>query len=155
MAITGTLCYIRDAGRVLLQLRASGSFGEGRWNAPGGKVEDGETPEQSAIREVREETGLMVCDLREHGALTFYFGEALEPTYVVHVFSTDRLEGTPRASHEGLVDWFAEDSLPYALMFPDDPFWVPHLLAGRRFEGTFRVSDDLSRVIEHELRVVT
>ncbi len=119
----------------------------------GGHVEDGESPAEAAVREVREETGLTVRDLREHGTLTFYFGDAAEPEWVVHVFSTERFGGTLRPSDEGRLEWFPDDHLPYDLMLPDDPHWVPHLLAGRCFEGTFRLSDDLMQVLSHSLRI--
>lgn len=49
-------CIFNDKGEVLLQRR--GDFG--KWGFPGGAVELGETPEQAAIREVKEETGLDV-----------------------------------------------------------------------------------------------
>ena len=151
MAATGALCYIRDRGRVLLQLKAEGRFGGGLWNGPGGKIANGESPEAATVREVREETGLWVHDLFDHGALTFYFGDAPEPSYTVHVFSTASFEGELRASDEGELQWFADDALPYDRMWPDDPIWVPLLLAGGRFEGTFRLSEDLTQLVEHEL----
>ena len=153
MATTGALCYIRNGGRVLLQLRAEGLFGEGLWNGPGGHVEDGESPEQAAVREVLEETGLTVSDLLFHGILTYYFDDADEPTYTVHVFSTECFEGDTRPSMEGLLEWFPEDHLPYDRMFPDDPHWVPHLVAGCGFHGTFRISGDLTQLISYDLRV--
>ncbi|OGO51345.1 MAG: hypothetical protein A2148_10605 [Chloroflexi bacterium RBG_16_68_14] len=153
MATTGTLCYIRDRGRVLLQLKADGRFGGGFWNGPGGKLGDGESPEEATLREVREETGLTVRDLRGHGTLVFYFGEAAEPDFTVHVFSTDRFEGDLSPSDEGRLEWFPEDALPYDRMWPDDRVWVPHLLAGRRFRGIFRLSENHRELIEHELEV--
>ncbi len=153
MATTGTLCYIRDRGRVLLQLKADAHFGAGRWNGPGGKLAEGESPEEATVREVREETGPTVRDLRGHGTLTFYFGDATEPDYTVHIFSTDSFEGALRPSDEGRLQWFPEDRLPYDRMWPDDRHWVPHLLAGRRFQGDFRLSDDLTQLLSHELRV--
>ena len=155
MTTVGALCFIRNGARVLLQLRADGLFGGGLWNAPGGHVEDGESPAEAAMREVREETGLMVRDLLDHGVLTFYFGDATEPTYTVHVCSTERFEGDPRASKEGRLEWFRDDRLPYDRMFPDERHWVPHLLAGRRFQGTFRLSDDLTQLLSHRVEVET
>lgn len=153
MAPTGTLCYIRDQGRVLLQLKAHGRFGAGRWNGPGGKIRDGESPAEAMVREVGEETGLTVRDLVGHGTLTFYFGDAEEPSYVVHVFSSGRFGGNLRESDEGRLQWFPEEALPYDCMWPDDEIWVPHLLAGRRFRGVFRLSDDLSRLTAQEFEV--
>jgi 8-oxo-dGTP pyrophosphatase MutT (NUDIX family) len=114
----------------------------------------GETPLEATVREVREETGLVVSDLCNHGGLTFYFGDATEPSYTVHIFSTQCFIGELRASDEGQLEWFPEDGLPYGRMWPDDPLWVPLLLAGRRFEGTFRLSDDLAQLISHELATI-
>lgn len=153
MATTGVLCYIRDRGRVLLQLKAEGRFGAGMWNGPGGKIMDAESPEAAAVRELREETGLTVSNLFDHGMLMFYFGDAIEPSYTVHVFSTSRFAGEMRPSEEGSLQWHSEDALPYDHMWPDDPLWVPLLLAGQRFSGTFRLSVDLTRLVSHELSV--
>jgi 8-oxo-dGTP diphosphatase len=153
MRPNGVVCYIRDNGRVLLPLKPPGRFGGGWWNAPGGKLVDGETPLDAAVREVREETGLTVRDLREHGSLTFYFGDAPTPDFTVFVFSTTRFEGTVTPSDEGDLAWFEEGQLPYDNMWADDTVWLPHVLAGRRVEGVFRLSDDHKRLLEHELRV--
>ena len=150
----GSLCYIRDNGRVLLQMKAEGRFGGGLWNGPGGKLLDGESPEQAIVREVREETGLSIRDLRDHGTLTFYLGDTREPTYMVYVFSTTRFEGELRPSDEGVPAWHPEDALPYDRMWPDDRVWVPHMLAGRRVRGVFRLSPDLKRLVSHELEVL-
>ena len=49
-------CLFDDRGRVLLQKRSD----SGKWGFPGGAIELGETPEEAAIREVKEETGLDV-----------------------------------------------------------------------------------------------
>lgn len=153
MGTVGTLCYVRNGERLLLQLKADGRFGGGLWNAPGGKLLGGESPTEATVREVREETGLTVRDLVAHGTLTFFFGDAAAPSYTVHLFSTTRFDGELRPSEEGRLEWFAEDALPYERMWPDDRHWVPLLLAGKRFEGAFRLSEDLRRVLWYELRV--
>lgn len=49
-------------GRVLLAQRPEGKSMAGMWEFPGGKVEEGETPEQTIIREIDEELGLDICD---------------------------------------------------------------------------------------------
>jgi 8-oxo-dGTP pyrophosphatase MutT (NUDIX family) len=55
-----------DADRVLLLRRTPGDYwAAGLWGFPGGKLEPGETPEQAAIRETKEESNLKVWDLKE------------------------------------------------------------------------------------------
>ena len=50
-------------------------LGEGKWNNPGGKLQKDETLRDCVIREVYEETGLIVNDLINHGVLSHYFGQ--------------------------------------------------------------------------------
>ncbi len=80
-----------DAGRVLFELRR-GSTGAGTYSVPGGAMEDGETPEDAAYRELREETGVMAFDIQPHAAgwgfsmvegvawVTLHFTARLEPS---------------------------------------------------------------------------
>ena len=65
---------VRD-GRVLVGLRRGGPS-TGTWSFPGGKVEHGETTEETALRELREETGLAAA--RPH-ALPFVTVDEVEP----------------------------------------------------------------------------
>ncbi len=155
MPTTGAVCYIRQNGRVLLQLKTDGRFGGGWWNAPGGKLDVGETAEEAVTREVKEETSLSVSRLREHGTLTFYFGDTTEPDYLVHVFSTAKFAGEPCDSEEGRLEWFAEAALPYDQMWPDDHIWLPDLLAGRNFRGTFYLTADYKSIVSYDYALVT
>ncbi len=47
--------------------------------------------------------------------------------------------------------WFAEDEVPFALMWPDDPLWFPYFLGGKRFDGTFTYSDD-NTITDYNIR---
>ena len=63
--IDGASVIIRDGDRILLVRRARDPF-KGRWSLPGGRVEAGETAKQAAVREAKEETGLMVSGLKHY-----------------------------------------------------------------------------------------
>ena len=67
-----TLVLVFDNTRILLGLKKRG-FGEGRWNGFGGKVEDGESIEEAAYRELTEESGVSAKKLTKRGELVFEF----------------------------------------------------------------------------------
>lgn len=128
-----TLCIVHQSPRVLLGLKKIG-FGEGRWNGFGGKVEQGETIEDAAVREVKEEAGIDVLDAVKHGVIDFEFEnnpEILE----VHIFRATAFEGEPSESDEMKPEWFDESAIPFDQMWPDDIYWIPMLLAGKKFSG--------------------
>ena len=56
-----TICEIIKDEKILLQYKAAGKFGEGKWNGPGGKIKPEETPLEGVIREVKEETTLTIA----------------------------------------------------------------------------------------------
>src|SRR3989344_310455 len=114
-----TLCLIHTHPRVLLGMKKRG-FGEGRFNGFGGKVDEGETIEDAARREVLEECGLSVHNLEKRGILEFSF------------------EKNPE---EMLPEWFTVESIPYTEMWPDDIYWMPMFFAGKHFKGSFHFGE--------------
>ena len=71
-----TAAVIEEGGRVLIARRKQGDRCEGRWEFPGGKVEPGETPEESLKRELREELGIDVAVGEQLGVCPFRAGKA-------------------------------------------------------------------------------
>ena len=151
MTTEATVCTIFRDGTLLLQKKTEGRFGEGKWNGPGGKLGPGETPEDCARREVREETGLRVRGLRLHGALRHYFGQVDEPDWIVYQFSATDFEGEPKESDEGVLRWFPVDEIPYGEMWQDDEHWLPLLLDGKDFTGDFYFNEDGSELLDFTL----
>jgi len=137
LPIEATLCHVIRGDRLLLKMATRG-ISKGKWNAPGGKMDPGETPGQCAKREVLEETGLRVSQLLDHGVLSFAMGGGKEVYMRAHLFSTKMATGRLRPSEEGPVKWFSLDGLPYAEMWEDDLYWLPLMLRGVRFNATFR-----------------
>jgi 8-oxo-dGTP diphosphatase len=151
---TATLCHILKNSRLLLQKKSKGLFGAGKWNGVGGKCFPDETPETCVSREVYEETGLSVANIQYHGVLTFTFDIRGSDTLVVHVFSTRDFDGSIQANDEGILRWFAFDDIPYQSMWLDDQYWLPLMLAGKRFQGVFHFNQEGTAIRDWELREV-
>jgi mutator protein MutT len=128
------LCFIVKAGRVLL-IRKKRGLGAGKINAPGGKLELGETPEEAAIRETREEVGVTPLGLEERGLLRFQFTDGY--SLLCWVFVARDLEGEPVSTDEADPIWVPLEAVPYEEMWADDSQWLPLVLAGGKFTGSF------------------
>jgi len=151
MTTEATLLTIIKDGRILLQRKASGRFGEGKWNGAGGKLKPGEDPADGVIREVLEETGLRITEPRRHGLLDHYFGDRSTPAWSVHIFSVTEYEGEPVGGEEGELRWFSVEEIPYGEMWEDDLHWLPLLLEGKDFDGAFYFNEDASRLLDFRL----
>ena len=135
---TATLMFVRMDGMVLLIRKLKG-MGAGLINAPGGRVDPGETPEQGAIRETQEERRVTPLGVKEAGVLNFRFtnGYSLR----CHVFTASAYEGVPSPTPEAIPLWMDERDMPYGQMWADDRLWYPLVLEGRRFDGRFLFDD--------------
>ncbi|MBL7160504.1 MAG: 8-oxo-dGTP diphosphatase [Candidatus Aenigmarchaeota archaeon] len=144
-----TLCYVFQDEQVLLQKKAEGLFGGGKWNAPGGKIKFAESPTRAAIREVREETGLEVDNLKPAGLLNFI--EEKGKAFLVHIFVADKFSGEPRESLEGKLKWFPKNQIPYDEMWENDSIWLPKILKNQPFRGNFLFSKGFKKMLKHEV----
>lgn len=145
-----TLCFVVRDGRILLGMKKRG-FGEGRWNGFGGKLEPGESVEEGARRELREEAGIEARSLRRRGTLTFVYAHAGKEMEV-RVFEVGGYDGVIAETEEMRPRWFAFADFPYDAAWPDDRLWMPLFLAGKDFEGTFTFSD-YDTIVAHEIVV--
>ena len=139
---TATLVFVVQAGRILL-IRKKRGLGKGKITGPGGRLEEGESPAQCAVREAREEVGITPVGLREAGELNFQFTDGYGLR--VHVFTAQGCRGQARESDEAVPLWCSLAEIPYEEMWADDYLWIPLLLAGRWFKGNFLFEGDLMR----------
>jgi 8-oxo-dGTP diphosphatase len=121
-------CALIDAdGRVLIAQRPQGKPMAGLWEFPGGKVENGERPEQTLIRELKEELGIVVNEaclaplaFASHAYPDFHL---LMPLYVCR-----RWEGTVTATEGQQLAWVRPNRLRDYEMPPADVPLVSHLM---------------------------
>lgn len=137
-----TLCYIEHDGCYLMlhRVRKMNDVNRDKWVAVGGKLEENESPEDCALREIREETGLEVTELRYCGLVTFV-SDRWEGEYM-HLFHALGPEGPLKDCDEGILEWVPKagiDALPqwagdrifFRLMEEGGPFFSLKL----RYEG--------------------
>lgn len=130
----GSGAAVFDAeGRILLMLRRDNR----RWCMPCGLVEVGETPEQCAVREAKEETGLEVRPLELVGVFTrFPMKEYTAFTLVSTVYLCEAVGGELRGSHEdlGLAYWEL-DEVPVWHGHQEEQARLAHALWRKRRAG--------------------
>jgi len=149
------LCLIRRRGdsgpEVLLGLKKSG-FGLGKWVGLGGHIEAGEKPVAAAVREVAEESGLVVAaDALQHMAsIEFRFPARPSWDQTADVFVTSVYQGEATESDEIAPRWFPEDALPLSLMWDDAKYWLPRVLAGEHVNVRIAFADDCATVATME-----
>ena len=123
-----TLCYLRKDGHTLMVHRnkKENDMHAGKWNGLGGKMEPGETPEECAIREIWEESGLKVKNLVLKGIITFPAFDDQEDWYTF-IFMIHGFEGRLIDSPEGHLQWIPDTELLDLHLWPGDRIFIPWL----------------------------
>ena len=103
-----TAGIIRENGKVLIALRKPGTHMAGKWEFPGGKIEPGETPEESLARELMEELAVR-AHVGELLCRTFYEGGGVSLELLV--FRVERVEGKPAALEHTEIRWVRPEEL--------------------------------------------
>jgi 8-oxo-dGTP diphosphatase len=122
-------CALIDAdGRVLIAQRPHGKPMAGLWEFPGGKVEAGERPELSVIRELKEELGIVV---NEECLAPLTFASHLYPDFhlLMPLYVCRRWEGIVEAREAQKLKWVRPNDLRKFPMPPADEPLIPYLIA--------------------------
>lgn len=136
-----TLVFIKRKNSVLLGLKTRG-LGKGLWNGFGGKVEENETVEDCAKRELEEECNLIAKDLKHIGVVKYdlMYDNSAD---VVHIFTCTKFEGRETASEEmNPIKWYEFDKIPFQQMWPDSIHWYPSMLSEKYFSAQVTYSDE-------------
>jgi 8-oxo-dGTP diphosphatase len=123
MVLVVAAALIDPAGRVLLQQRRAGKAHAGLWEFPGGKVEDGETPEQALVREIAEELGSALdrASLEPIGfASDRDSGPARRAPRLILLYECRKWDGEPVPLDAEKVGWFAPEAIAELELCPLD-----------------------------------
>ena len=105
------MCLVYDEKKVLVQ-ETTGTKYEGGLVFPGGHVEEGESLRDSVIREIREETGLVIKNPQPCGFKDWILEDGTR--YIVLLYKTDQFEGELKNSREGKVFWLDRNDISSA-----------------------------------------
>lgn len=144
------LCFIQQSDKVLLIEKKRG-LGAGKVNGPGGKLENGETYAEAAIRETEEEVGLKPLNPQWNGTLDFAFTDGYHLT--VRVFTSRKFTGKLMETPEANPFWVDRMAIPFNRMWDDDRLWLPFVLDGHRITGRFVFDGDL--MLDSDIRFGT
>ena len=133
-----TLCYVRQSDKTLMihRVKKQNDMHAGKWNGLGGKLEPGETPEECAVREIREESGLVASNPLLKGILTFPMFDAKDDWYAF-VFLVHEYEGRLSDSQEGILRWINDSDLLKLALWEGDRIFIPWLDRPGFFSGKF------------------
>ena len=128
LVLVAACALIDPDGRVLIAQRPEGKVMAGLWEFPGGKVEAGEQPEQSLIRELREELGIAV---KPECLAPLTFASHLYPDFhlLMPLYVCRRWEGFVEAREKQRLKWVRPNELREYPMPPADEPLIPHLIA--------------------------
>ena len=128
-----TLCYIENDEHYLMlhRIKKVNDENHDKWIGVGGKFEEGESPEDCLLREVREETGLELTDYRYRGIVTFVSNEW--GTEYMHLFTATGFKGTLKPCEEGELVWVKKSEIENLNIWEGDKVFFRLLLEKKVF----------------------
>ena len=146
-----TLCYIEKEGKYLMlhRVKKHHDINAGKWIGVGGHVENGETPEECLLREVREETGLVLTAYRLRGLVTF-LSDVCEPELMC-VFTADAFDGEMIECGEGELAWVEKSDVLALPTWEGDRVFLERLLSGDERFFSIKLRYEGDKLVEKKI----
>lgn len=146
-----TLCYIEKEGKYLMlhRVKKHHDINAGKWIGVGGHVENGETPEECLLREVKEETGLRLTAYRLRGLVTF-LSDVCEPELMC-VFTADAFDGEMIECDEGELAWVEKSDVLALPTWEGDRVFLERLLSGDERFFSIKLRYEGDKLVEKKI----
>lgn len=144
-----TLCYLEKDGAYLMLHRVKKENDENRdkWIGIGGKFEYGESPFDCARREIKEETGLSVKNLKYRGIVTFVSNEY--GTEYMHLFTSESFFGEMNTDcDEGELLWVKKEKIKDLAIWEGDKIFLDLLNTKNEF-FSLKLTYEGERLVSH------
>jgi 8-oxo-dGTP pyrophosphatase MutT (NUDIX family) len=128
-------------------------LGVDKWNGAGGKPKEGESFEDCAIRETKEEIGVDIKDFYQVSEMYFKTNNSTDWNEHVKAYFCEKWIGEVTESEEMNPKWFNVSDIPYSMMWPEAVTWLPKALEGKIQECRF-VYDDKDQLLSHEIKEI-
>ena len=109
---------------------------EGKWNGLGGKLENGESPEECVIREVYEESGLTIKNPTLRGIMTFPKFDDIDD-WLVFLYTSNEFKGNLIESEEGILNWINNNEILNLNLWDGDKIYLAWLKQDKFFSAKF------------------
>jgi 8-oxo-dGTP diphosphatase len=133
---------------MLHRVKKENDMHEGKWNGLGGKFEAGESPEDCVIREILEESGLMIANPKLKGFITFPLFDGRDDWYVF-LFVAEEFSGELIDSPEGNLEWIPDEKVTELPLWDGDKIFLSWLKGQKFFSAKFVYTD--GAYIRHEV----
>tara|TARA_B100000902_G_scaffold376163_1_gene406902 strand:+ start:464 stop:928 length:465 start_codon:yes stop_codon:yes gene_type:complete len=133
-----TLCYINNGHKTLMlhRVKKKNDIHEGKWNGLGGKLESGESPEECVIREVYEESGLIIKNPNLRGIMTFPKFDDIDD-WLVFLYTATDFNGDLIESNEGVLKWINNNKILNLNLWEGDKIYLDWLNQDKFFSAKF------------------
>lgn len=123
-----TLCYIQreESYLMLHRIKKKDDMNQDKWLGVGGHLEEGESPEECLLREVKEETGLSLHSYRLRGIITFVSDKY--PDEYMFLYTADGYEGVLTECAEGELKWIPKEEIHCLPLWEGDRIFFELLL---------------------------
>jgi 8-oxo-dGTP diphosphatase len=135
-----TLCYVMDEKNkktlMIHRTKKENDYHAGKWNGLGGKFNPGESPEDCVIREVEEESGLIIKSPKMRGFITFPNFDGVHDWYVF-IYTASSFKGKLIDSNEGHLGWISNEKLFSLNLWDGDKIFIEWLFQNKFFSAKF------------------